>query len=350
MKIKKVNTLYTLSGSGLIDADKSTYLVCEYEEGEKKSLEKFIKNMKLYDGPIKDMNIHRLPNINFPRDKMNLLKESHNINIKRNAKDADLILVNLERLSKQYTQDYYNHYQAKDIETDVKVIIGSDPNFNDDDYIQCPNYRVRSKLREGTKRVYSYRLKNSLNEDLLQDMMKNPNKYIDVSTVHKILSAQMHTLTDEEFYEMETAIKSSNLIDRQVAVNMLANCNYEESFDRIAYLLYFYGENIHVVKHDVHIKSLIQRFDKYYSGNYHYNSSNAHGFGRLIENLHDDNKLTMMILKETIKQLKENVIKSAGLSGEGDYVFKLDTIKVNPEIIKGINERSKKSQREGVLQ
>ena len=77
MKIKKVNTLYTLSGSGLIDADKSTYLVCEYEEGEKKSLEKFIKNMKLYDGPIKDMNIHRLPNINFPRDKMNLLKH-HN--------------------------------------------------------------------------------------------------------------------------------------------------------------------------------------------------------------------------------------------------------------------------------
>lgn len=350
MKIKKVNTLYRLNNSGLIEADKSSYLVCEYEEGETKRLKEFIQNMKLYDGPIKDMKIHRLPNINFPRDKMNLLKESHNISIKRNAADADLILVNLKRLSEQYIEDYYNHYHARDIEKDVKVITGRYPYFNDDDYIDCPSYRVRSTLRKDAKKVYSYWLKNELNEDLLRDMIKNPNKYIDVSTVHKILSAQMHALTDKEFYEMETAIQSDNLIDRQVAVNMLANCDYEESFDRIAYLMYFYGNNIHEVKHDVHIKSLIQRFNIYYRSFNYYQSGTAQAFGRLIEQLHDENKLTMLILKETIKKLKDYVIRTAGLTGEGNYVFKLDTIKVNPEIIKGINERSKKSQREGVLQ
>jgi hypothetical protein len=116
-------------------------------------------------------------------------------------------------------------------------------------------------------------------------------------------------------------IQSQDKDNRTLAVEMLANCNIEESFDIVSYLFFWYYDWFKDSNNwnNINVKTLRKRLEKF-SGSK--DNNRQWGYDQYITLLIAENKLTDFIVKKTIKKMYDSVIRNT--FGCKNNVFSID--------------------------
>lgn len=295
---------------------------------------------------LQDKKIYRYPNLELPRQKVDLLKTKFNVKIIRDAELADIHIVSDKLITNLLTLDWgksitypqmfevFNMLKQNDQLTEsgldkCKEFLSI---IEKEAYIRInviKDYRYTSPVADdiATKlSEYNYHGNRDLiirdDNITLYNQLKNATALIvkDVE-INKIISEDLAVISEDQFNQVSKMIQSQDKDNRTLAVEMLANCNVEESFDIVSFLFFWYYDWFKDTNNwnNINVKTLRKRLEKF-SGSKDNNRQWA--YDQYVTLLQAENKLTDFIVKKTIKKMYDSVIKNT--FGCKNNVFAID--------------------------
>ena len=315
-----------------------------YPNDEEIALLNIVTSDKTVD--LQDKKIYRYPNLELPRQKVDLLKTKFNVKIIRDAELADIHIVSDKLILNLLTLDWskalsyaqmfevFNMLKQNDQLTEsglnkCKELLST---IEKDAYIRvsvCKDYRYTSPVGDTFNDKLSDFDRDGSRDMIIRDdnmvlynQLRNATALIvkDVE-INKIISEDLAVISEDQFNQVSKMITSSDKDNRTLAVEMLANCNVEESFDIVSFLFFWYYDWFKDTNNwnNINVKTLRKRLEKF-SGSKDNNRQWA--YDQYIQLLQDENKLTDFIVKKTIKKMYDSVIQNT--FGCKNNVFALD--------------------------
>jgi len=296
---------------------------------------------------IKDKSFYRYPNLTLPRMKVDVLKEKHNVKILRDKDKADYRIISYIHMT-----NLCEFIWGKCITVSVLIknlidkgykqdIIDCFVGLPQDDMITLSNkYYIHNKHSDYImfNDIFDY---SKVTAYCFVDL-KNISEYLEIlnatnlikdSHIVSLCNEDSVIITGEEYRTMQKMIKSGDKENVTLALEMIANCNLESSFDYVSLIYYFLYERLKDASNwnNVNVKTLRKRLSEFTPWG---NNQTGSTYNNYLLKLIEEDKLTEFAFKETARYAFHNVIKTAmGLNHEGDKVFtiELDSIKLNPE-------------------
>lgn len=295
---------------------------------------------------LQDKKVYRYPNLELPRQKVDLLKTKFNVKIIRDPKLADIHIISDKLILSLLTLDWgksityaqmfdvFNHLKQKDELTEsglekCKEFLGI---IEKDAYVRIQvikDYKYTSPVADSIADKLS-NFDYDGNRDILvkddsmilYDELTNTSALIvkDVE-INKIISEDLAVISEDEFDQVSKMITSSDRDNRTLATEMLANCNVEESFDIVSFLFFWYYDWFKDTNNwnNINVKTLRKRLEKF-SGSKDNNRQWA--YDQYITLLSEENKLTDFIVQKTIKKMYDSVIRNT--FGCKNNIFSID--------------------------
>ena len=189
--------------------------------------------------------------------------------------------------------------------------------------------RLSDWLEEGKKgnilknqeNRYLYYIKEEMDADV-DWLFNNTHKLVFDTVLAEVATEDSVPLTEDSYKQIEKMIKSGNIEDSGLGLEIMANCHIEKSKSFLSLLFYFNTDAMSKSKswNHVNVKSLRQNYEKYISSpNFH----QAWAYDRLIENMVSDNCLTEFSVNVISTKMFKNVLANTfGISSNG--VFEID--------------------------
>ena len=323
--------------------------------------------VKITGKDLKNKSIFRCPKITLPRTKTDLLKEKYNISVKRSPIGVDYKVISnniLNYISKHswanvYSIEKFKSYIDK-VNTDEECrkkltdfynhLLNEEINAVDDQYdvlIHVSKTHAWSgfgnvnKFDHFIKQFDSF-IKNSdsvcqieIIDDskLFKELLSSDNLILDSDLV-KISNEDSATLDEESYENLSKMISSNDRENITLALEVMSNCNIEDSYDKVALLFFFYssyelkaGKNWN----SVNVKSLRKTFDRYSINHGNWNGS-IHGYQRFIKLLIEDNQFTEFSFKLISKEIFEKCINNAcGFNNKSFFKLDISAIQLSDE-------------------
>jgi hypothetical protein len=295
---------------------------------------------------LQDKKIYRYPNLELPRQKVDLLKTKFNVKIIRDAELADIHVVSDKLITNLLALDWskaltyaqmfevFNHLKQNDQLTEsgldkCKQLLSV---IEKDAFIRvtvCKDYRYTSPVGDSINdKLNDFEYDGSrdmiIREDnlVLYNQLRNTTALIvkDVE-INKIISEDLAVIGEDQFDQVSKMIQSTDKDNRTLAVEMLANCNVEESFDIVSYLFFWYYDWFKDTNNwnNINVKTLRKRLEKF-SGSKDTNRQWA--YDHYIILLHEESKITDFIVQKTIQKMYDSVIRNT--FGCKNTVFSID--------------------------
>jgi len=296
----------------------------------------FTKN-SLTAADLKDAYFYRTPKLDLPQAKMQLLKEKYNAKVIRNKDKADYMITSRKYLESIFEYDWTGVNKASEMITEwlpnVKLYVSEEiydtlSNFlnhvsKQDAYVVFQmkwhwNFenKLKSQLRidsshalsETTK--YPYYIKCF---STLKYILNNKDVVCLDSEIINFCNEDSVTLTREDCASIAKMIKSDDSVNVALALEMMANCNIEKSYDKIALIFAFYDHLIRYASNwnTVNVKSL----RKYMHGVKPIDvDRSGHGYNVLIKHLHEKNALNNFTLGAISNKMCKTILKNIGLT------------------------------------
>lgn len=302
---------------------------------------------------IKNKSFYRFPKLALPREKVEILKNKHNISIVRDKDKADYLIVSktyINSLSDRiYTRIIKNNNDLSFFVSDYKDYFNTESyndilNFlsilNPDDIIITRSLYYRSSLEyllDGWNNMLKadWVTRISLDVDYLK---KNKHKIVYDSDLYEYINDELNVMNYQSYVTVKKMLNNKSEIN--FGLDLMANCNLDKSFQYIAILFYFYYEKIRYASNfnAVNVKSLRTALDKYVPTNT--NTRSQYLYAKFLETTIEDGKFTKFIFEETIRFMFHNLVaKELNLNKE-DSIFTLDpkAIKINPNYLEKIRK------------
>jgi len=314
---------------------------------------------------LKDKTLYRYPKLNLPRQKVDLLKEKENVKVTRKADTADIHVISHKFLASLFNYRWEKTVSFKEFYSILKE--GIDNNLLTDECISEMRDFISNADKDSyiaVDRHYSYssqphhkkfhdewdksvsKFKNEYSRCIVLEQ-KDVNNYTTfINTNAKIvfdtdilnaIDSDLAIIDNDQYETIEAMITSSDRDNRSLAVEMLANCNVEKSFDVVSGLYWWHYDWIKDTNNwnTVNVKALRSRMKSYEGG---HNTSSVYPFNAYIKTLAKDNKLTRFVINKTREKLMNTVLNQ--ICGEGNDVFKvnLENLYIADEIENMINE------------
>ncbi len=296
----------------------------------------FVKS-SLTAADLKDACFYRTPKLDLPQAKMQLLKEKYNAKVIRNKEKADYMITSRKYLESIFEYDWTGVNKASEMITawlpNVKLYVSEDiynklSNFlnhvsKQDGYVVLQmkwhwNFEnnLKSQLRIDSNHVlskttkYPYYIKSfsTLNYILNnKDVVCLDSELIDFCNEDSVI------LTREDCGSIAKMIKSEDSVNIALALEMMANCNIEKSYDKIALIFAFYDHLMRYASNwnTVNVKSL----RKYMHGVKPIDvDRSGHGYNVLIKHLHEKNALNNFTLGAISNKMCKTILKHIGLT------------------------------------
>lgn len=295
---------------------------------------------------LQDKKIYRYPNLELPRQKVDLLKTKFNVKIIRDADLADIHIVSDKLILNLFSHDWskaltysqmfevFNTLKQNDhlIESGLDKCKELLSIIEKDAYIRIVvnrDYRYVSPVADSIASKLNT-FEHEGNRDLIirDDNMILYNQLVNAKAliikdveINKIISEDLAVIGEDQFDQVSKMIQSGDKDNRTLAVEMLANCNVEESFDIVSFLFFWYYDWFKDTNNwnNINVKTLRKRLEKF-SGSKDNNRQWA--YDHYIKLLHEENKLTDFIVQKTIKKMYDSVIKNT--FGCNNNVFSID--------------------------
>ena len=302
---------------------------------------------------LQDVKIYRYPKLNLPRQKFDLLKERFDCKITRNSDKADIHVVSYKFLESIFTYNWYSNRfleykdfvrvcivaKEKDMFTNDALnqlrefLSNMDQNsivaFNNNYYNNNNNIQIwKDQFLKITEPFHKAADLGSRVVVIEKNNLDNYNKVINsVATVvfdtaiTEIIDEDLAVIEDDQYDTIEQMIISSDIENRTLALEMLANCNIEKSFNVVSSLYWWHYDWMKATNNwnTVNVKAMRSRL-KSYEGGHDYN--NVYSYDRYIMALTDDRKLTKFAVDRTRFLFLNKCLGS--MVGPGAGVFKVD--------------------------
>jgi len=320
------------------------------QEGTKTS-DRIYQSLQLVDldkTKLQDACFYRYPKLSLPRMKVDILKEKYNIKITRLIDNADYSII-----SKKYINSFsdYSWDNIYHVDT-IKKFLDTSNLFNDgmkellrndmehmthNDFISFyfqsywyGNIQLLADVIDKAHGSYTY-IKDSYVSDYA-DLLNSTNLVTDES-LNDFIYEDLHVLTKEEYNSCRSMLKSDDLDNRAMALEMMANCNLNKSFDYVSLLFYFYYDYLKDCKNwnNINVKTLRTALSDFTPLS---NSAYGHHYDNYLQQLLKANHLTEFAFKECARYVFHNVVKrSLGMHNESVFTIDLEAIKINPKYI-----------------
>jgi hypothetical protein len=311
-----------------------------------------------------DKIIYRYPNLDLPRQKVDLLKDKFNIKVTRNPDKADVHVVSVKTIKNITSHSWSNHYTynefysflvslkenkflTEDARTKALEILalipkdarvrftkpyhsGSGSANHHVEFDKLGDFINNALALLDGNRIIQGRdiiIEGSPAVDLFNELHNSSIEKIYDTDVCDIIDADLAILEPEQLDDIIKMIHSGNIEDRTLALEMIANCNVNKSFDVVSNIYFWEYDWLKDTKNwnSVNVKSLRARL-KMFEGNQ--SNSNIYSYNNYIKQLMNCNKLTKFAIEHTRKKLYASVLNS--LVGKDAEVFsvKLESLEL----------------------
>jgi hypothetical protein len=307
-----------------------------------------LSHLKLNSNSInlQDKTIYRYPKLNLPRQKVDLLKDKFNIKITRNSDIADIHVISYQFIESLLTFEWARNITFKEWYTicldlkeqnllsdealnQLRIVLSS---MDKNSIIQLPNFYSLnnggfSNNVSAMVKAYKENKKHSRHIVLKPDQFKNFNDIINSkaivafdTNISEIIYSDLALISNEEYDRIETMATSSDIDNRTLVLEMLANCNIEKSFDVVSGIYWWHYDWLKNTNNwnTVNVKAMRMLLKKYEGG---HNISNLYSFNAYIKNLYEDRKLTKFAIDNTRKKLLNTLLDVS--IGPNSEVFKV---------------------------
>ena len=146
-----------------------------------------------------------------------------------------------------------------------------------------------------------------------------------------IIDQDLAVLSSDQYDEIEQMVKNNDIDNRSLALEMLANCNINKSFDVVSGLYFWWYDFLKNTTNwqTANVKTFRKRMSSY-EGNH--DSHSVYSYNKYIKSLAEDDRLTTFALNKTKKKL-HNVFLNK-MVGPASDVFKVDleSIYINQDL------------------
>lgn len=295
---------------------------------------------------LQDKKIYRYPNLELPRQKVDLLKTKFNVKVSRDAASADIHVIsdklilniltldwgksltypelfsifNALKLSDQLTESGLNKCKEylSIIEKDAYIRLTVSKDFR---YTSPVAEYIADKLSDIDRDGNRDMIVRGKDIAIYDQLLNTTALIIKDVEINKIISEDLAVIDEDQFDQVSKMITSSDKDNRTLAAEMLANCNVEESFDIVSFLFFWYFDWFKDTNNwnNINVKTLRKRLEKF-SGSKDNNRQWA--YDQYVTLLSEENKLTDFIVKKTTQKMYDSVIKNT--FGCKNNVFSID--------------------------
>ncbi len=308
-----------------------------------------VKSLDIKKVSLQDKTIFRYPKLSLPRQKVDVLKEKYNLSVVRTSDTADYKIISEDYvnslLDRKWSESimfdkFIEYYKSTSLHWDTKSVEDTIKSIQD-------QVDLEDKVAISIRSNMAWNFHNTSAYDVSREMPWIEDKVLyisDESTLKAILSSDnliydtalsgvtvedSVILGEKEYDSLLSMINSKDKENVNLALEMMANCNVEKSFDIIALIFYMN----HAILKDfstnwtsINIKTLRKRFNEFIPyGNY-----NVHYFDRLLKNLVSENALTEFAFKIVSIKMLDYLTHSMGFNDESVFDLKLEDIKLKP--------------------
>ena len=304
---------------------------------------------------VQDKTLFRYPKLDLPRQKVDLLKEKYNCKVIRDSSKADIHIISLKFLESLITQEWQSSITFNDTFKILKFI--KESGFLSQSGLEKVKSMIATIPRDA---MVSFNLKyiphsgynntwikmDAIRGKILDFIEKNKFRtasrdfvleYANISSYNTLLQTKAQIVIDTEVCDIidkdlavldvceydtiQSMIKSNDIENRSLALEMISNCNINKSFDVVSSLYYWNWDWLKSTNNwnTVNVKAFRKRMKSYEGGRC---TTSIHSFNNYIQKLIADNKLTQYAVDETRKKLHSTLLDS--LIGKGSNVFKVD--------------------------
>ena len=213
------------------------------------------------DIDLKDKSVYRFPKLSLPRQKVDLLKDKYNCKVIRDINKADVAIVSLKlfdtilertwgsSISCHSVYTILKYMKDLDILTD-KALIKVQAFLQDAPKSSMVDFRINRTyhVAQGTVRYDIYQdLKDFIQKNQLEDEnaqsnwllpVKNYKAFNDLinlkckilldTEISSIIDSELAVIENDEYDNIISMVHSSDIDNRSLALEMLANCNVEK--------------------------------------------------------------------------------------------------------------------------
>jgi hypothetical protein len=331
---------------------------------------------------IQDKLLYRYPKLNLPRQKLDLIKDKFNCKITRDINKSDIQIISVSYLEsliksswsktisfpdafkilKFIKESGYLNKEALekvkslvDIMLDDRVILNLQYPFATHGHTMLGSWKPAGRKNTKTSAAIAdmYKKTNDFinsNEfkNFTRDLIvlkENVNAYGELTSANNnlvldneisdIIDGGLAVLDITEHDTIKAMICSDDIDNRSLALEMLANCNIDKSFDVVSSLYYWHYNALKETNNwsTINIKTFRKRMSAYEGPH------NIHGienFERYIKLLIRDNKLTQYAVDQTRTLLHKTLLNMLVGPNAGIFTVDLEDLKVKDEFQKKI--------------
>ena len=314
---------------------------------------------------IQNAKLYRYPKLSLPRVKVETLKEKYDVKVVRDSNKADYSIVSNKMIedlltvswrsyynkdavgllikcldvfqdTNMYSKQFYDNITSfyNKIEDNDKVDISLNLGWNiDNTDMETLHDAWNKAMKEYDKQIvrtyHSDVILENENVSAFQSLQKE--KLVLDKCINRICNEDAHVITADEVITTMQMIQSGDETSRSLAVEMLANCNIEECFDKVAYMWTFGYDKIRYASNwnTVNVKALKDRMqDVTPQANQVYQ---IHMYEYLIRALIKEQSFTQWAWTQLRLDVHKNVIASYGLTNKNadhDNVMNIELVNI----------------------
>ena len=310
------------------------------------------------DFDITDKKLYRYPKLDLPRQKVDLLKEKYNVKVIRDPNKSDIQITSLKFFNSIAHSSWNKSFSKNDFYEICKELVKrnllsdnakkSIGNILQNSHstavfdIRChkKNWESAQANKSKTLEEVVHAMKKELEGKYCKSYIIKEPKHIDTYNelikakmlvldrdISKICSEGLAILTKDDYTQMYKMITSNDIENRTLALETLANCNVEASFDVVALLMYYEFEWVKSTSNwnTVNVKALRNRFSAMST---YGNSSNGNYHTQIVMYLYNEGYLTKFAADTIKEKVFSKVLASAGIgSPTSAWEINLDDIK-----------------------
>lgn len=319
-----------------------------------------VKSLDIKKVSLQDKTIFRYPKLSLPRQKVDVLKEKYNLSVVRTSDTADYKIISEDYvnslLDRKWSESimfdkFIEYYKSTSLYWDTKSIEDAIKSIQDQvDLEDKVAISIRSNMAWNFHNTTAYDVSREMpwiedkvlyisDESTLKTILSSDNLIYDTA-LSGITVEDSVILGEKEYDSLLSMINSKDKENVNVALEMMANCNVEKSFDIIALIFYMNHATLKDSSTNwtsINIKTLRKRFNEFIPyGNY-----NVHYFDRLLKNLVSENALTEFAFKTVSIKMLDYLTQSMGFNDESVFDLKLEDIKLKPHFYEKLKVNDK---------